>query len=71
MKCVICGEREAVCDIRGFKVCADNFCKYDAWTFDPPKWWEEEMRGQWGGGNNSGNAADPRPHDDDEKSSGK
>lgn len=46
MKCEVCNEREAVCEIRGFKVCGDNFCKYDAWTFDPPMGWVEDLPGQ-------------------------
>lgn len=64
MKCEVCDTREAVCEIRGFKVCADNFCKYDAWTFDPPGEGIEDVRGQRGGVDNTGTKdADPRPHD--------
>lgn len=59
MTCVMCHRREAVCEIRGLRVCADSFCKYEAWTVEET----DEMRGQWGGVNNSGNDADPRPHE--------
>lgn len=31
MKCDICHEREANCEIDGWEVCGDPWCRYGAW----------------------------------------